>query len=756
VELRVLGPLEVRRAGVPVTVPGVKPRLLLARLLVDAGRVVTVDAIADALWGDRTPAQVAGTVQVYVSNLRRALGADLIVTRAPGYAVSLAGHDLDAACLASLVANARAHRAGGRAAQAEADARRAVALVRGTPFADVADEPWAQSEIVRLEELALAAHEELHGALLELGRSAEALPGLDALVAAHPLHEKLRGQLMSALYREGRQADALRCYAEGRRLLVEELGVDPSWELQQLESRILAHDVTLVPPAAAARVEPVGPGDAPVGRDAQRAALRAAWRDVEAGRTRVVLLDGEAGIGKSALARWIVREALDRGALAGVGRAHDLEGPPAFWPWTEALREVAALVPDEVGSGLADAPERSLLAPLLPELADRAGATPAVPFELFDTARRVLGRLAAHAPVVVVLDDLHWADQATLDLLRFLARSPGSARLLVVAAHRPVASDHPLTALRAALAGEPSVLRVTLPPLGDAEVRSLLERLVDGAVDERLVAAVAARTGGNPFFVEELVKLVRTPAGGLDLARAAVPETVREVILRRASVLGARAVDVLTLVSFAADEFTRFVPQRLLHLEASEVSAVFEQAVREGLIVEVPGRPGYHRFAHDMARHAFYDAVPQERRARTHLAVGRAIVEVLGAGASAAASELATHFSHAIDVGGAADAVGWGREAAAQAARSLAYADAVRHLRRALFVVRARLADERLECEVLIELAAAARLASDPATAGVARAAAHRLAARLGDTALVHRAGDVLLGTGPGWRPRRR
>ena len=760
-----LGPLEVRRDGVAVALPGGKPRALLARLLVDAGRVVSVDALADALWGDALPANVAGTIQVYVSNLRRALGPTAIATRAPGYLAAVEGHELDAAVLEERVAAARAHRGAGRAGEALAVARQACALLRGEPLVDVAFEPWASAEVARLAGLALAAHEEVHGALLDLRRHQEALPGLHALVASHPFHERLRAQLMTALYRDGRQAEALRCYGEGRRLLVEELGVEPGPELQQTEARVLAQDEALLappppppppapppPPSPAPATVDAGPDASLVGRAGPQAVLRRAWQDATAHRLRVVAVEGEPGIGKSALARWAGGLARAGGGVAGFGRCHDLAGSPAYWPWTGALRDLADQVGlDTVATAAGSVTGGGALGALLPELGVDGAPPSTAQFPVFDTCGRVLARLAEAAPVAVVLDDVHWADQASLDLLRFLARMPVRSRVLVVVTHRPVPSDHPLAALRAGLATEPSVVRLPLGPLAPQEVHALVGMLAAAPVPTSVAEDIASRTGGNPFLVRELVKLLRTADGAVDVRRAAVPDTVRDVVRQRAAALGAHALEVLTLASFTTDAFTSALPSGLLGLDRVTVGGVLDEAVRDGLLAEVRGRPGTHRFAHDMVRHALYDAVPKQRRAETHLALGRSLVDLLGDRAEAHAPDLAAHFAQAMDVGGASDAVRWSRAAAAQAVRSLAYADAVGHLRRALLVTRTRLRDDRTECELLVEVAAAARLAADPPTARLAQERAVELADRLGDRALATRAANVLLAPGRHW-----
>lgn len=759
VEFGVLGPLEVRRNGRPVTLPGGKPRTLLARLLVDAGRVVSVDALAEAIWPERPPTSPTAAIQVHVSNLRRALGATVIETRAPGYALALEGIHLDHEHLATAVAASRRARTDGRAEEALGLARRAVSLVRGEPYAEFVFDEWAQSEVLRVRGLVLAAHEEVHAALLDLGRHHDAIPALEALVAAHPFHERLRAQLMLALYRDGRQAESLRCYADGRARLVEELGVEPGPELRQMEARVLGHDeqllvdrpVTVAPPTVVERVGAAGL----VGRRAETDALRVAWREARDGHVRVVLLGGEPGIGKSALARWVAESAAAEGAIVGLGAAEPHAGAPPYWPWTSALRDLAARIPaGRFDAAISETPGAGLVAELLTGGATDVGA--GQQFLLFDAVVRLLERLAGTAPVVLALDDLQWSDDASLDLVRFTARARSGTRLLVVAAHRPPTDGDAVSALVADLTTEPAARRLVVRGLPVDDVRRLVGQLTDGPAAPAVADAIAAATGGNPFYVRELVGLLRVDQGVLDPTRAAVPDTVRAALRRRAEQLGEHAVDVLTLAAIGGGDVDDGLIAGVLGIDRSVVAALLDEAAHGGLVVEVEGRPGHHRFAHDIVRHAFADAVPQRRRAESHLALARALVDDLGDRAPARATEIATHFAQATDVGGAAEAVRWLREAAALAVRSGAYGDAIRSLRRATFVARSRLADDRTECEVLVELAAAARLAADPATARVARDAARRLATRLGDEVLVARATEVLLGPGPHWIKRAR
>jgi DNA-binding SARP family transcriptional activator len=228
VEVKLLGPLELAVDGRPVELRRKKTRALLALLALRAGEVVSRDRLVEELWGETPPKAAVGSLQNLVSELRKLIGVDFVVTRPPGYVLELDRQQV-------------AHRFE-QAVRQGSDLREALSLWRGPALADLAFEPFAQSEIQRLEELRTRAREELYDAELEAGRHAQLVSELEALVAEHPLRERARRQLMLALYRSGRQADALEVYRQARKAFVEELGIDPSSELQQLEQAILRQD----------------------------------------------------------------------------------------------------------------------------------------------------------------------------------------------------------------------------------------------------------------------------------------------------------------------------------------------------------------------------------------------------------------------------------------------------------------------------------------------------------------------------------
>lgn len=251
VEFRILGPLEVVEHDQLLALGGPKQRALLAILLLHRGEVVSTERLSDELWGERPPASAAKTVQAYVSNLRRALGDGLLVTRGHGYLLDVEPGQVDASRFDELVKEGRRALQACDPRVAAEQLHCALALWRGSALADFAYEEFCQSEVGRLEEAKLAALEDRIDADLALGEHAALVPELDSLAREHPLRERFQGQLMLALYRAGRQADALERYQRARHRLVDDLGIEPGPELQQLERAILAQDPALAPPPTA-------------------------------------------------------------------------------------------------------------------------------------------------------------------------------------------------------------------------------------------------------------------------------------------------------------------------------------------------------------------------------------------------------------------------------------------------------------------------------------------------------------------------
>jgi WD40 repeat protein/DNA-binding SARP family transcriptional activator len=310
-QIHLLGPVEVSSDDEHVPLGGPKPRALLAMLALDAGSTVSAERLIDGLWGDEPPATAAKMVQLYVSQLRKAMAAhgesDAIATRGRGYQLQLGRERVDVGRFERLLA--------------QGAAREALRLWREPALADVADEPFAAAEIRRLDELRTTALEVAIDQDLDAGRHREVLPELEVLLAQEPLRERLHAQRMLALYRSGRQAEALEAYREARATLIEQIGVEPGPELRRLHELILRQDPSLDPPGQ----EPAG---APlVGRDAELAQLRGLWDRARGGSGISVLVTGPPGIGKTRLVQEFAEEVRRDGGAVAYGELEELRGP---------------------------------------------------------------------------------------------------------------------------------------------------------------------------------------------------------------------------------------------------------------------------------------------------------------------------------------------------------------------------------------------------------------------------------------------
>ncbi|SEM61839.1 BTAD domain-containing putative transcriptional regulator [Nonomuraea pusilla] len=761
--IHILGPLHAVMDGTPVDLGSARQRSVLARLVAAGGQVVSTDRFIEDLWQGQPPPKALAALQVYVSNLRRALEpgrpprapATVLVSAPPGYRLRLPDDAVDAWRLPRLIDTAGAALKRREGAAAHALLNEALGLWSGPAYAGFSG-PWAADEAARLAELQLIAVEYRAEAALLLGRHAEAVPELRRHANAHPLRENAVRLLALALYRTGSQAAALGVLRKARENLARELGVDPGPALRALEQDILRQSASLqapevteppqapdaaAPPQAPEVAEPAPVRTAPprepriLGRARELALL---LEEAERAAGTTVWLGGEPGAGKSALAEAFAADLAARGWRVAFGRCPEIDGdaPPA-WAWSEILRHLTTTEPSGTEPPVTEPPgaqcsvtEPSAAEPpaglgrLAPLLRD---GTP-IPSQ-FQLARALADYLtgyvagpgggpgggtgAAGGPLLVVLEDVHRADGETLHLLRHL---PRAERLLVVATHRPAEATEELRATVAALAG--SSRHLELGGLDEEAVAALLRRHAGHDVDDATVRTVLDRTLGNPLFVSEIARLLASEGPA---AAGTLPPGVRDTIRRRITRLPATAQTVLRNAAVVGRDARVDVLVALHDGDEDTVLDGLEAGVVTGLLTE-PG-PGRVRFTHVLVRQALYEETPRIRRTRLH---GR----VLAALERLRPGDVAALARHALEAA-APSAVRYASAAAAQATGLHAHREAAALLRAAL----EHAADDETRLDLLCGLVSALGHAGDVAGALAVREEAVRTGLRTSRTA---------------------
>ena len=657
VNFRVLGDLEVAVDCARVPLGGVRQRGLVARMLLDANRSIAAEQLLEDVWTGKPNTKA---LQVAVARLREALGAaaERIQTSTGGYLIEVHDGELDLQLFVHAVQAGLAALSAGDMGLALERTSEALALWRGQPLRGLGDQDWALQGSERLEELRLQAIETRFEAQLALGRHSGAIPELGSLVAAHPDRERLRGQLMLALYRDGRQAEALAAFREARRFLSSEYGLEPAEELQRLHESILHQDEALTVPQARPaaspgparsassaplppRLRPYGPAQF-VGRKRERELLANALASAGDGERTAVLVTGEPGVGKTRLVSEVAAEVSGAGALVLGGRCDErLELP--YQPFVEALEHLVEHAPLE----LLRAHWREhggAVARLAPSLATRLGephSEPSIPGEAerYALFAAIDGLLAATttAPTLLVLEDIHWADAPTILLLRYLLTSPRRAQLAIVATLRQseVDREDPAAALVADLHREPRATQVQLHGLTIEEVQVLAGSMTGAELDPNeptLANQLHASTNGNPFFITELLRsfaethVASSTTGQRGTAPFELPETVASVLRRRLDRVEKASGDVLLIVAATPGG----VPFELLvtasdRSEANVVEGV-EFALRAGVLAErVDMGTTVVDFVHPLFRQAMDGQTSAARRAGLHLRIADAI-----------------------------------------------------------------------------------------------------------------------------------
>lgn len=709
----VLGPLEVTAGGGTVRLPAAKHRTLLAALLVRADQAVSADGLIEALWDGQPPASAAKTLQTYVSQLRRELeptaaAGDWRVLRTAdgGYRLYADQDMLDARRFERLAEEGRRALRGAQPASAAAWLSEGLALWRGPAYGELAVAPFARAEAARLEELRLAALEWRAEAELALGAHAELVGDLEDLVGREPFREQLWGHLMLALYRSGRQADALRAYRRIRDNLAAQLGIDPGPGLRRLEEQILRQD-----PALDLAASPAGPREhasclppvfaatpkAPlVGRSAELDRLQQAWtRATTAGR-QLVVVTGEPGIGKSRLAAELARHVLADGGEVLVGNAAEEPMAP-YQAFIEALGQYESLA--QTASRLPEA-VRSKLALLLPAAIPGVTTTSSQSgeldrFHLLAAVSALVAAMSRSGPLLLVLEDLHWADRATLAMLLHLARSPERAAALVLVTARDAGLGVGSAWMEAVdeMRRHRLVEFVTVQALDDEGVGGLVAGHIGHDPPPKLAAAIGRATDRNPFFVEELLRhLVET--GAIDPAAdrwptataiedLGVPDEVRQVLASRLARLSAPARQLLQMAAVLGREFEFTLLSRLTGWQDGQVIEAVEEALRASILSDRGSSwAASYAFRHALVREALYADISQPRRQSLHM---RAVAAIEAAGPldSEGVAATAVHLRLAGPLANQAKVISLSTRASDTAAAVYAWDEAVAHLRAA-------------------------------------------------------------------------
>ncbi|WP_421118311.1 BTAD domain-containing putative transcriptional regulator [Aquihabitans daechungensis] len=722
--LRVFGGVSASGRRGPVDLGGPKQRAVLALLLVDPQVVVSVDRIIDSIWGEDAPGRAEVSVRGYISNLRKALaealdGEAAIEFRDRGYVLVCDPDCIDLHRFEQAVSEGRSLLRAGDLAGARDLLAGALALSSDRPFGALADELHLDQVIARIDQRRGEAAELLTQVRLDLGEHDTLGPDLLGLVARYPYREGLRVQLATALYRSGDQVRALRSIEDARRMLIDDVGVDPGPELRAVEAAILAHDPALAwtaPPASAqgraASVDGASPspserkGPELFGRARELAAIVAPLRRLPVGGT--VVVSGEAGIGKTALLRHLVDEALDAGVAVGWGRCPESASDAPYRSWTMAARQAAARGgPSELVTVLDQAD------------ADLSGDP---------TAGRLVTHLAvadalvgSEVPLVLVIDDLQWADDATLALVEFLASELDTLPVVLAFSVRRSGAGElrpPVRDCLGELARVDGAVHVALEGLTPGSVHEWLATSLGHAPPAGLEDLLTATTDGNPFYVRELLALLDTEgrlgADGGAARPGSVPAAVQDVIRRRTSRQPPATQQLMATAAVIGRRFDLDVLAHVLQLDPAQVLDALAPAVDAGLVEVEDPIAGRYGFSHALVAEALVAEQNPTRLAQRHAQITLALEDLRAGRIEGSLEELAHHACEGASAGTARQAFTYSLAAADAAHAAQASGDEAEHLRRAL-AVQPPGGDERAAERVglLIRMGAALRDVGD-------------------------------------------
>ena len=739
--------------------PGRQGRALVAFLVLHRDRPVSRDELLDILWPSNPPAAPEAALTSVLAKVRRALEPALISGRQALTLELPPASKIDVEAVQTQVAWAE-RALGERDAAAALQTAQTVLDVLARPLLPDLAGDWVEAWRQRLDDLAPRALEigAKAGIALGDGRLPAAERFAVALVAREPFREAGYALLMQAQALQGNVAEALRTFEQVRVFLRDELGASPSPSLVALHERLLRED--RAPAAVPARATAAGAATIPtvtsqlidgtfVGRDELSARLRVRWEECRDGPTRLVLLVGDAGVGKSRLAAEFAEEVHAAGAIVLYGRA-DEDALLPHQPFVEALRHLIAH--GDAALVAAAEQDREILCRLLPDLAPPGAALAEPPggddtlrYRLFEAVASLLRAATTRAPLLLILDDLHWSDKPTLLLLRHLLRHQQLTDVLIVGTFRRVEVDRddPLLALLNDLRRERHYERLTVAGLDDAATRALVADRLGRPVTAKFIRRLRRQTEGNAFFIEETIRaLVESGLSTAEvvtddeLERVGVPEGVSEIVGRRVRNLSALAAETLTAASVAGRHFRLGIVAQIVDEPPERVMRALEECMEAGLVREDPDHIDLYAFSHTLVRQVLYERISVSRRVRLHHSVAEAL-QVLARSDGVNPAELAHHFLQARHVTGPDPARRYAIAAGDRATELLAYEEAVEHYRQASTLYRD--GDDGARCDVLLSLGRAQRRAGSDEARATFRTVAES-AARRGDAEQLARA----------------
>jgi DNA-binding SARP family transcriptional activator len=570
-EFSVLGPLRVKRDGRDVPIARPKSRGLLGLLLARANHGVPTDQLIDELWVHEPPLSAESAFRVHLSFLRKALRGEAeredggesgpISASAGGYRIVVATEAVDALGFEAAVREARTASNAGAPETTVRTLERALAWRRGPAYADLVELEPLRDEAVRLEDQWLTAIELLADAYLVIGRAGDVCDLLPPVITSHPLRESLTERLMLSLYREGRQAEALRAFSRLREALDSELGVEPNPSVRTLEEAIILQrgDLDAVRHDRSRPSLQLRETGAFVGRQREIDVIDRVWEQALAGQPRLVLIGGPAGIGKSALADHVARRHGASGARVIVGTC-DPDPASDYEPLPQLIRALVEIAPAELlarplfGELVRVAPDLAELLPEIPASVDAAAGR----HRLFVAVDELLAGTTAVAPVLIVAEDLHWSGPDALALLRHLVHN-GTGALMVVGTYRDDEVE-PGTPLADAL-GQGRLARpdatISLGGLDAAELRALVQATAADDLRRRAMSRLPELQGvtmGNPLFAREVLRELAEAGDQVTIAEVA-PGGVRSIVARRLIRLTPEARGLVAAAAVLGREF---------------------------------------------------------------------------------------------------------------------------------------------------------------------------------------------------------